>query len=247
MKEDIKREAVAGIDDALIRAAYKPEKAAAPTGERRHTGLKRAVLIAAAAILTVCGLLMFNANVRAAILGVFVRQEDDLTVVSFAGSETDDESAEHKTVFDASVGYVPEGLFPREMHDEEFPEEYRLIYLLDETAEDPYNQAPKAVRIAIASSRLHETKIHPADAFEDRFTPTTIRGMNAFIYGENDYYLKAFEEDENLKRLYEQMGIEPSDIDGGSIFFGDSDVTVSVSGYGLSIDELIRIAESVVW
>ena len=43
------------------------------------------------------------------------------------------------------------------------------------------------------------------------------------------------------------MGIEPSDIDGGSIFFGDSDVTVSVDGYGLSIDELIEIAESVVW
>ncbi len=247
MKKDVMRRAIGGIDPRLVESAdAEPVKA-----PRKALGFKRVAVIALAVVLTVSGLLMLNANVRAAVLGVFIRQEDDFTVVSFADTDSESDPVEPKTVRDVSVGYVPDGFTVKEYNPANDPdyqyEESRVIDLLDETAEDPYNNAPRGVKIYIYSSRLYETKIHPADAFEDRFTPTTIRGMDAFIYDEHDYYVKAFEEDENLKRQYEQMGIEPSDIDGGDIFFGDSDVMISVSGYGISIDELIRVAENIIW
>ncbi len=248
MKKDVMRRAIGGIDPRLVESAdAEPVKA-----PRKSLGFKRVAVIALAVVLTACGLLMLNANVRAAVLGAFIwRTDDDLTVVKFSDPDSADEFAEPKTVFDATVGYVPDGFTVKEYNpacDPDYQyEESRVIDLLDETAEDPYNNAPRFVRVEIASSKLYEQKIHPADAFEDRFTPTTIRGMDAFIDDEHDYYVKALDEDEELKKQYEQWGIDLDDFDGGSIFFGDSDVMVEVSGYGLSIDELVAIAESVVW
>ena len=254
MKNEKWVDVIGAIDPNLVENAEKASAndVVSSSKTRRFTGFKRIAVIAVAVILTVGGLLMLNANVRAAVLGVFVSHRDGgWTVLSYADPETDYESSEHKTVYDVTVGYVPDGFIVKDIDvslDPEYPlEEYRVIDLLDETAEDPYNNSPLFVRVKIMSSRLYEQKIRSAEPFEELYSPMTIRGMDAFVWNSYDYYMKALEENEEIARQYVQAGIEPSDFDGGNIIFGDSDVTVSVSGHGIRIDELIKIAENVVW
>ncbi|MBQ6677471.1 MAG: hypothetical protein IJM71_05420 [Clostridia bacterium] len=227
MKEKFVTRAVTGIDDKLIRDAYKPAEAhvkSAKTAERRHIGLRRAAVIAVAVVLTVCGLLMLNENVRAAVFGVFVSTRDDgWTIADFSTADREDGSAEAKTVYDVAYGYVPEGLTPHEYHEDDIPDEFRQIDLLNGT-EDPYHSLPFAT-IKILSSSQYDAKFSPG-SFE-YFSTTTVRGLDGFII------------DQEADLGY--------DFPGGSIIFGDKDVVVQVSGYGISLDEIIAIAENVVW
>ena len=97
---------------------------------------------------------------------------------------------------------------------------------------------------------LHELEFYMNEEFEDLYSHTTIKGMDAFVWNSYDYYMQYYtEHQKEIDRELAQAGKEfdPNSLLGGSVIFGDSDVTVSVSGYGLSIDELIEIAESVVW
>lgn len=258
MKEDIKRRALTGIDDKLIRDAYKPEEAAKPAREQRHIGLKRAVLIAAAAILTVFGLLMFNANIRAAVLGVFVwdRNESFITM-SFTGSETDDESVGPISVNDITIGYVPDGM--------------RIV--MDDIGEKNSDEDPKGRLITLSSGPRGEGLspiivdisiiIRPSSSdpittliddvkedgveWEEYWSHTTIRGMDAMVRDSYAYMTKLMEADEGCRRTCEREGIVPSELDGGIVCFGNSNFMVKIYGRGLTVDELIKIAENIVW
>ena len=257
MKEDIKRRALTGIDDKLIRDAYKPEEAAKPAREQRHIGLKRAVLIAAAAILTVFGLLMFNANIRAAVLGVFVWDTNDSFItMSFTGSETDDESVGPISVNDVTVGYVPDGM--------------RIV--TDDPGENPSGDGTEWRDITISRPRDSglspilvdiSITIRPSSSdpittliddfkedgveWEEYWSHTTIRGMDAMVRDSYAYKTKLMEADEEFRRTCEREGIVPSELDGGIVCFGNSNFMVKIYGRGLTVDELIKIAENIVW
>ena len=72
----------------------------------------------------------------------------------------------------------------------------------------------------------------------DYFSQTTVRGMDAFYTNDMDYIDEAF---------IASSGYGPEYFEGGLIIFGDGSIVVDVLGCGISIDELFKIAESVVW
>ena len=261
MKEDIKRRAITGIDDKLIRDAYKPEEEAAEAAPRKgriSVVLKRAVLIATVAILTVFGLLMLNANVRAAILGVFVWDKNESFItMSFAGSETDDEPVDPISVNDVTVGYIPDGMRIvtddiGENNSDEDPEG-RYITLSSGPRDSGLSPIIVDISITIRHSSsdpitfLIDDYTEDGVGWEEYWSHTTIRGMDAMVRDNYARKIKTMEADEEFRKICEQEGIVPSELDGGIVYFGNSDIMVKIYGRGLTVDELIKIAEGVVW
>ncbi|MBR3423531.1 MAG: hypothetical protein IKG80_03475, partial [Clostridia bacterium] len=101
------------ILNALEQVDERFIEEAAPTGvkaekaprRRNYTGLKRALLIAAATVATACCLFMLNANVRAAIRGVVTGKDSHgWNVISFGDPD-------EKNGFDirkVTLNYVPD-------------------------------------------------------------------------------------------------------------------------------------------
>ena len=227
MNEDIKRRAVTGIDDKLIRDAYKPVETEKPARERRYTGLKRAAVIAAAAILTVFGLLMLNANVRAAVLGVFITQTDNGSVkVHFNGEDTGSDSSAESDIFDVSdvsVGYVPEGLTLFEKENGSTEDIRTLFISTEDTINDGFQPF---IALDIAASSAKERGW--SNATYEWIYHTEINGMDAFVF-ERSWYQ------------------EEAEVCMTAILFGDSDVTVNIVGMNLSHEEVWKVAENISW
>ena len=232
MKEDIIRRAIGDIDDDLIEGAK--EASAAPRKKRKTVVLKRVAVAALAVVLATFGLLMLNANVRAAVLGVFIGTDSEGNTVVRFGENEESGTTDPVDVNDVIIGYVPEGLTAVEAPDEDMPEEYRHIDMLN-GGESPRSTPPYA-GVRIMSSRIYDAKFSPGSF--DYFSPTTINGMDAFYTNDMDYI-----DDEYIA----SSGIDPDFFQGGLIIFGDGDIIVDVYGNGISMDEIIRIAESITW
>ncbi|MBR6915414.1 MAG: hypothetical protein IKN36_03570 [Clostridia bacterium] len=219
------------VDERFIEEAAPTGVKAEKTQRRRsYTGLKRALLIAAAAVATACCLFMLNANVRAAIRGVFTGKDSHgWNVISFGDPD-------EKNGFDirkVTLNYVPDIFSLPE--EEEIECEYggdrslycRDIHLVaDESlsSEDPVN----APRVHVSIYRTENLKLkyddEQYDIFEDTYTPTTVRGMSC------------------LEATYPYDGAAQ-----GHLLFGDENVTVSINFNGISRDEVMKIAENVIW
>lgn len=223
--------ALGQVDERFIEeAAPTGVKAEKAPRRRSYTGLKRALLIAAAAVATLCCLFMLNANVRAAVYGMFTGKDSHgWTVVSFGDPD-------EKNGFDitkVSLNYIPDGLHLPEEEEIEYEyggdrsPYYRYIAL---EADGPrVTDGPdNSPRVEISVYRTENWKMkyneEESDPFEDTYTPTTVRGMFGF------------------EVLYPDDGVVH-----GQLLFGDRNVTVSVSFAYISEDELMKIAEGIVW
>lgn len=233
MKEDIIRRAIGDIDDDLIEGAK--EASAAPLKKRKTVVLKRVAVAALAVVLATFGLLMLNANVRAAVLGVFISTDSEgFTIVRFVGTE-ESETAEPVSVHDVRVGYIPEGLTLTDVDDRGMPGKYRLVELSDRGKNQGENV--RFAWIMIVSQDDIDAIFTPGSF--DCHTPTKINDMDAFMtimdLKDNDWA--------------ESLGLSSDDpsLKSGTVFFGDGDITVEVVGIGISMDEVIKIAENITW
>ncbi len=228
MKNEKWIDVIGGIDTKLVENAEKATLKDAPVSRktRKFTGFKRVAVIALAVILTVGGLLMLNANVRAAVLGLFVYQDEaGCQRVHYEGSDAEVD------IHSVSIGYIPEGFAAREMTEEDFDEGYdpriRQIRIVKEedvglsADELSTNYWPE---IVININRAGEIDWgYDRDAYEMTYE-STVNGMEAIIIHQDDY--------------------EPEDT---SIQFSDDKITVNVWGIGMTMDEVIKVAESISW
>ncbi len=226
MKEDIRERVIEGIDDDLIRDAYSPENAvASPSAKRRFIGLKRAALVAAAAVLTVCGLLMLNENVRAAVFGSFLRRSGKVVEVYFADPDAESGSDGSVSVYGVTLGYIPDGLITEESEVTE--DGIKFVYLQvepgDEGRHEPY------VSVAISRSGVFPWGFGGGN-YDDYVYQSSVNGMDAYMFDYSD-----------LPARFEFRA------EGGQILFGDENITVCVNGTGLSFDEVVKIAENIKW
>ena len=223
--------ALGQVDEKYIEEASPSARGTSAAGQKRsYLGLKRAVLIAAATVATICCLFMLNANVRAAVLDVFRGTDSHgWTVISFGDPG-------EKNGFDlakVSVNYVPDGLTLPE--EEAITFEYgkdRVPYrrdfnlTVDESA--GYGVTDRDVYVSIGISRTENWSMkfngEKGEKLEDYYTPTTVRGMFAF----------------KVARFW-------GDMEYGSLIFGDRNVTVEIFYEGITMDEAEKIAEGIIW
>lgn len=228
MKEDIIRRAIGDIDDDLIEGAK--EASAAPRKKRKTVVLKRVAVAALAVVLATFGLLMLNANVRAAVLGVFIGTDSEGNTVVRFGENEESGTTDPVDVNDVMIGYVPEGLTAEEITGEDMLNDYRIIGMKSNDGKYTYAE------VRIMSERVFDTKFSPGSF--DYFSPTTVNGMDAFYTDDMDFIGEEY---------IASSGMDPDFFRGGLIIFGDGEIIISVSGYNISMDEIIRIAENVTW
>ena len=228
MKNEKWIDVIGGIDPNLVENAEKASAndVVSARKTRKFTGFKRITVIALAVILTVGGLLMLNANVRAAVLGLFVYQDDaGYQRVHYEGSDAEVD------IHSVTVGYLPEGFAAREMTEDDLGEGYdsriRQIRIVKEedvglsANELSTNYWPE---IVININRAGEIDWgYDRDAYEMTYE-STVNGMEAIIIHQDDY------EPENT-----------------SIQFSDDKITVNVWGIGMTMDEVIKVAENISW
>ncbi|MBQ6263670.1 MAG: hypothetical protein IJK58_09170 [Clostridia bacterium] len=214
------------IDPELIENAEEDAPGLPASSVRRSSRrvkkLGRAVVIAAAVVLVLFSALMFNAEVRAAVLGFFIQQDDEgYTKVHFNATDLD----KAVDVNDVSFGYIPEG------------------YILHEIQEDPEQS-----ELNTRSLRIIRAVYRDLPEIELANTPDDIIFIN--IYKSSDFDLgygpgsfdkvlvsKINEKDAFIYYRYPQF----------SIMFGDGKITVDMIGTGFSLDEIIKIAENMAW
>ncbi|MBR3416713.1 MAG: DUF4367 domain-containing protein [Clostridia bacterium] len=226
MKNEKWIDVIGGIDPNLVGNAEKATLKDAPVSRktRKFTGFKRVAVIALAVILTVGGLLMLNANVRAAVLGLFVYQDEaGYQRVHFEGSDAEVD------IHSVSIGYIPEGFAAREVTEEDWDDNdnrIRQILLVNEedvglsAYELSNNYWPE---IVININRAGEIDWgYDRDAYEMTYE-STINGMEAIF-------------------IHQVDGIENT-----TIQFSDDKITVNVWGIGMTMDEVIKVAESISW
>ena len=226
--------AIGDIDPRLIEGAEKDGKASAPKKEHRLFGFKRVALVALAVILTVGGLLMLNENVRAAVIGSFIRRSENSVDVSFVNPDAESESESDKTnesvvsaeavsIYDVSVEYIPDGLIMEDL--DAIHDVARFVYLeieLGNAAKDfPY------VQMSISRSGQFPRGFG-GDNFDEKVYQSSINGMDAYILASScDYFGET--------------------VECVQLLFGDEDITVDIQSTGLSLEEVTKIAENIVW
>ncbi|MBR3639308.1 MAG: hypothetical protein IKN50_01745 [Clostridia bacterium] len=241
MKEDIRERVIEAIDDDLIRDAYESENVTAGSAKRRSVGIKRAILIAAAVLLTVCGLLMLNGNVRAAVIetirGSFLKRDGDVVGVSFVDPDAESEtesvgsdvsaesvgSADAVSIHDVEIGYIPDGLIMEERDD--FTGEVRWVYLEIE----PGNEGRDFPYVQMSISRSGNFSHGFGKGVYDKYVyQSTINGMDAYV-------------------IETSCDSEGDQVEIDIILFGDENITVNIHSTGLNIEEVTKIAENIVW
>ena len=220
MKEDMMRSAIGGIDPRLVEAAD-----AAP-GKKRGATVKKIVAIALAVMVTTFGLLMLNAQVRAAIFGAFTYNDDQGYVrVHFNDAEPDGSAS----IDDVSIGYIPEGFILHEVSDDDFGEykgQVRMFRLIPPEYSDltDYEMSNTLFpHIVIWCSTSDEIDWGYDSDVYDKVYESTINGMPAFVFDDN-------------------IGWECSEVT-----FGNADMSVRVAGTEFTLDEVIAVAENVTW
>ena len=220
MKEDMMRSAIGGIDPRLVEAAD-----AAP-GKKRGATVKKIVAIALAVMVTTFGLLMLNAQVRAAIFGAFT-YNDDQGYVRVHFDESD--PAGEVSLDSVSVGYIPEGYILHEVSDDDFGEykgQVRMFRLIPPEYSDltDYEMSNTLFpHIVIWCSTSDEIDWGYDGDVYDKVYESTINGMPAFVFDDN-------------------IGWECSEVT-----FGNADMSVRVAGTDFTLDEVIAVAENVTW
>ncbi|MBR3415962.1 MAG: S-layer homology domain-containing protein [Clostridia bacterium] len=138
--------------------------------------------------------------------------------ISFKGP---DEEGEKKSTSDVTFGYTPEGLTFTELEeDENFPN-YRHIRMGEANG---------------IFDTLVGINVFPSDEMDPGFSKPTwekvyltdINGMDAFT-------------------VEVETEIDGNPFNARSIVFGDGDISVMIFGMNIGQDELIRIAENIVW
>ena len=234
MKNEKWIDVIGGIDPNLVESAEKASgnDAVSSRKTRKFTGFKRIAVIAVAVILTVGGLLMLSANVRAAVLGLFVYQDEaGYQRVHFEGSDADVD------IHDVMIGYIPEGFAARESTEEDWDDEMnpdgleydsriRQVLLVneDDVGLSAYNLLNNySPKIVININRAGEVDWgYGRDVYEMTYE-STINGMEAFIIHQVD------------------------EIENTGIQFSDDKITVNVWGTGMTLEEVIKVAESISW
>ena len=226
MKNEKWIDVIGGIDTKLVENAEKAsgKDAVSSRKSRKFTGFKRVAVIALAVILTVGGLLMLNANVRAAVLGLFVYQDEaGYQRVHYEGSDAEVD------IHSVSIGYIPEGFAAREVTEEDWDDnDNRIRQILLVNEEDVGLSANELLtnywpEIVININRAGEIDWgYDRDAYEMTYE-STINGMEAFI-------------------IHQVDGIENT-----TIQFSDDKITVNVWGIGMTMDEVIKVAENISW
>ncbi|MBQ6677924.1 MAG: hypothetical protein IJM71_07745 [Clostridia bacterium] len=226
MKNEKWIDVIGGIDTKLVENAEKAsgKDAVSSRKARKFTGFKRVAVIALAVILTVGGLLMLNANVRAAVLGLFVYQDEaGYQRVHYEGSDAEVD------IHSVSIGYIPEGFAAREVTEEDWDDnDNRIRQILLVNEEDVGLSANELLtnywpEIVININRAGEIDWgYDRDAYEMTYE-STINGMEAFI-------------------IHQVDGIENTGIQ-----FSDDKITVNVWGTGMTLEEVIKVAESISW
>ena len=137
--------------------------------------------------------------------------------ISFKGSNG---TGEPKSASDITFGYIPEGLAFEELHDEDHPN-YRIV---------------RMGQLNDIFDTLVGINIFPSDEVDPGFSAPTwenvyltdINGMDAFA-------------------VDVESEIDGRPISARGIVFGDKDISVMICGINISQDELIRIAENIIW
>ena len=184
--------------------------------------LKRVAAIVLAAVSVTFAALMMDENVRAAVTRSIVRFFDDGVRISFRDpDDTGNENGERKTTDDVTFGYVPEGLAVEELHDDQIPN----------------NRYVRFGAMNDVFDTIVVIDIFPTDEVNPGFSKLTwdnkvylseINGMDAFM----------------VDVEFELHG-KTSSVRG--ITFGDGDISIMMTGINISSEELIRVAENIVW
>lgn len=232
MKNEKLSRAIGGIDPELINGAEK----AAPVRTVGTRKILRTVAITAVATIMILGLLMFNANVRAAVADFIISHDEEIRA-HYEISQDDDgymrvhyesaEEAEPVDIADVTVGYVPEGYVLREIPYEEgeygYDPNLRGIRVVPESCKDYSefdlsNNCYDQLVISISRSDYRDPG-YSADAYA-RVQQVKVNDMDAFA-----------------------IRLDPFN----DLVFSDGRITVAICGVGLGYDEMLKIAENIVW
>lgn len=230
MKNDMMRRAIGGIDSRLVEQAEKDERTTAlsssPAKKARTSGIRKIAFAAMALAVAVSGVLI----VRAAVAKSSVYQDEQGYRIHFEGSD------EEVDINSVTVGYVPEGYVVRELTAEEceadpegseFNSQIRQIRLVREDYADlsAYELAnTPAPQIVINVNRAGEIDWGYSYGTYEMTYRSTINGMEAIMIHETD---------------------APHEI--ADIQFSDDKITVNIWGHGLSMDEVVKVAENITW
>ena len=235
--------AIGEINPEFVDEAKEEEEEHFSTGtlsfpnKKKTIGIKRVAMIFLAAAVSVFGLLMLNENVRAAVLGILVHQEEQKYYVHFNVSDPENDSADDADIYNVTLGYIPDGYFPREITEEDLGEHYdpRIrIIRLTRTEDKELTQ----YEMANSSNPQVIIWINYSDDFDWWYNQnaygaaynTKINGNDALIIDETEESAKT-----GLKHI------------GGQILFGAGKIAVRIIGVEVSMDELFRIAENISW
>ncbi|MBR6915894.1 MAG: S-layer homology domain-containing protein [Clostridia bacterium] len=132
-----------------------------------------------------------------------------------------DEEGEKKSTFDVTFEYIPEGLAFSEIDKGDYHPNYRLIEMGE--INDIFDKC-----VVIYVFPTDEVNPGFSKPTWENVYPSGINGMDAFMIDDE------FEIDGN-----------PCSVRG--IIFGDGDISIMMSGINISSEELIRVAENIVW
>ena len=152
------------------------------------------------------------------------QSEESAAVVSTESGE-ESEFAETVSVYDVTIGYIPDGLIMEEEDDEE--DGIRCVNMGAELGDE--GKHIPSVSIIIGRTDFFSMEKNETGS-EDRGYQSSINGKDAYMIDYSD-----------LQTHFGQRA------DGGKIMFVDENITVSIDGGGLSFDEVIKIAENITW
>ncbi|MBQ1502413.1 MAG: hypothetical protein IIZ35_00260 [Clostridia bacterium] len=192
--------------------------------------LVRIAAIAVGAIILTSGILMLNANVRAAVLGVFSGRGDD-------------------SLYRVKIGYIPKGFTADRENALVRYGEYddptsRGITFVQESDLDYWNEPwaaeideyrgyhPPRIEISICRpgsvNEIEDLSEFPGVTPEE----ITVRGIRGQLAHTGTYEIR--EEQDDVA-------------DGYWVLFRDEDVTVFIQSSGIDLDEVMKIAEGIKW
>ena len=239
MKSEKWIDVIGGIDPNLVENAEKASgnDSVSSRRARKFMGFKRVAIIAVAVILTVGGLLMLNANVRAAVVGYFLNWEDDENVRvhwNVESAEGDPADAD-VDIHDVAFGYLPEGYvahdIPEYPDQEGFDPRIRTVRLMpaecEGMTEGELSSVPDQLMVHI--NRAEDIDWGYGNGSYDLVYMSTINGMDAFM----------------IREVYEYEG---KHYEVGDILFSDGKITVSIGGvWEPGFDEMVKVAEGMTW
>ena len=180
--------------------------------------LKRVAAIVLAAVSVTFAALMMDENVRAAVTKTLINFVESGVKVKFTASRN---PGEPRSTSDVTFGYTPEGLTFTELEkDEKYPN-YRHIQIGE--MNDIFDTF-----VVIDITPTDEMDPGFSEPTWDKVYLSEINGMDAFM-------------------VDRESVIDGNTFSKRSILFGDGDIWIKISGFNISREELIKIAENIKW